>query len=373
MSKRKGRADPVQALPTEVMQQILSLSDLKTYSNVNRISRGWRSAAQEVPYFKVLREADPVYTVQFSPDGKKVITGSDDGIAKVWDSESGQLILSLEGHTGPIFSAEFSRDGRHILTASRDNTVKTWDASTGRIRQTVADHVGALIAGQFSAGAKVRTGVAHYSPSMSVSNSGTFLFALAFHPSAVYTAHFSADGAKTATASLSGNLKVWNRTAEGLQDYIVAQVGSIQSVRFSPDGTKIVVSAGNHSALIFDLDSALLLHTLTDHKDLVYWADFSRDGQRIVTASWDRTAKIWDVASGSLLFTLRGHTKHVNSAQFSPDGTQIVTGSSDNTVRIWNLKLFAPELFQQTGSDHDDHDSSSSSSSGSSSPDRDVD
>ena len=68
----------------------------------------------------------------FSPDGKRVVTASDDNTARVWDAETGREIATLEGHDGSVLTAAFSPDGKRVVTASYDNTARVWDAETGR-------------------------------------------------------------------------------------------------------------------------------------------------------------------------------------------------------------------------------------------------
>ena len=74
---------------------------------------------------------DSVYSVAFSPDGSRIVTGSWDKTAKVWDARSGAEVLTLKGHTDRVGSAAFSPDGSRIVTGSLDGTTKVWDAWSG--------------------------------------------------------------------------------------------------------------------------------------------------------------------------------------------------------------------------------------------------
>ena len=71
-------------------------------------------------------------SVSFSPDGTRIVTGSDDKTAKVWDARTGTPLLDLKGHTGEVTSVSFSPDGTRIVTGSEDKTAKVWDARTGQ-------------------------------------------------------------------------------------------------------------------------------------------------------------------------------------------------------------------------------------------------
>lgn len=78
-----------------------------------------------------------VECVAFSPDGSRIVSGSDDGTAIVWDTALGQCMFALKGHTDWVRSAVFSPDGNRIATGSFSGTIKLWDANTGVLQQTL--------------------------------------------------------------------------------------------------------------------------------------------------------------------------------------------------------------------------------------------
>ena len=78
-----------------------------------------------------------ITAVAFSPDGTRVLTGSQDNTAKLWDAQTGKEILSLPGHTQEVTSVAFSPDGLSVLTSSRDGTAIIWQAKEWR-EKTVA-------------------------------------------------------------------------------------------------------------------------------------------------------------------------------------------------------------------------------------------
>ncbi|MCS7022758.1 MAG: WD40 repeat domain-containing protein, partial [Gemmataceae bacterium] len=73
------------------------------------------------------RHTPLVTPVAYSPDGRRIVTGSGDDTAKVWDAGSGQLLLTLSGHTAWVESVAYSPDGRRIVTGSADKTAKVWE------------------------------------------------------------------------------------------------------------------------------------------------------------------------------------------------------------------------------------------------------
>jgi WD40 repeat protein len=78
----------------------------------------------------------------FSPDGSRLLTVGSTGVGRVWDAESGDLLLSLQGHDGAVERAHWSADGSTIVTSGQDGTARLWDAATGEMGVVLAGHDG---------------------------------------------------------------------------------------------------------------------------------------------------------------------------------------------------------------------------------------
>jgi uncharacterized protein with WD repeat len=93
---------------------------------------------------------DPITSVSFSPDGKRIVSGSLDETAILWNAATGQELLTLKGHTDYVTSVAFGPDGKRIVSASNDRTVKVWDAVTGQEILTLRGHLSGVRSVAFS-------------------------------------------------------------------------------------------------------------------------------------------------------------------------------------------------------------------------------
>ncbi len=281
---------------------------------------------------------DFVWSAQFSPDAKKIITASNDRTAKIWDVASGNLIADLKGNTNGLWSVQFSPDGKKIVSASWDSTAKIWDAASGNLITDLTGHMNDVTYARFSPdGKKIVTASQDSTAKIWDAISGNLIADLKGHRGFVLSAQFSLDGKEIVTASQDSTAKIWDAASGNLIADLKEHKGVVNSAQFSPDGKKIVTSSWDSTAKIWDVSSGKLIADLKGHTSSAWSAQFSPDGKKIVTSSWDSTAKIWDAASGNLIVDLKGHTSWIRSARFSPDGKKIVTASRDSTVKIWDV------------------------------------
>jgi len=286
-----------------------------------------------------LRHEGPVNWAQFSHDGRRVLTASSDGAGRVWDAKTGQLLAHPLRHQGPVNSAQFSPDGLRVVTASSDATARVWDAQTGQPLTEPLRHEGQVNSAQFSPdGLRVVTASSDETARVWDAQTGQPLTEPLRHEGPVKSAQFGPDGVRLVTASYDSTARVWDAQTGWPLTGPLRHESPVNSAQFSPDELQVVTASFDRTAVVWDSRTGSPLTEPLRHEGLVTYAQFSPDGQRVLTASLDKTARIWDARTGQLLMEPLRHEGGVRSAQFSPDGLKAITVSLDQIAQLWDVQ-----------------------------------
>lgn len=298
-----------------------------------------------------------LWTSEFSPDGKKIVTASGDNTVRVWDANSGEQLFVLAGHKEQVRAASFSPDGKEIASLSWDNVIKVWDASTGGLKSTfTGDHNNASSLSYSPDGKRIVAGNSDGYIIVRDAKSGNIINSFKGHKGRVWSVCYSHNGQYLVSSSSDGYVKIWNTETDKAEraykdnikyapyspnaiispfDYI-PETTDIWHASFSPDDTSIIY-VSDSTFVVLDARSGIERLRIKGHTGLLTKARFSHDGKRIVSSSDDNTIKIWDAKTGEIIKTFIGHKGTVWDVNFSPDDKLIVSGSNDNTGRIWDL------------------------------------
>jgi WD40 repeat protein len=310
----------------------------------DQTARVW-NARTGTPQLELKGHTGVVRGVAFSPDGTRIVTGSDDQTARVWDAQSGEPLLNLTGALGSVQSVAFSPDGTRLATNTGDQTAKVWDAQTGMPLLVLKGHAAPVHSMAFSPdGTRIVTGSSDTTARVWDARTGTPLLDLKGHTSTVQSVAFSPDGTRIVTGSLDQTAKVWDAQTGTPKLELKGHTSTVFSVAFSPDGARILTGGYDQTAKVWDARTGSPQLELKGHRGAVTSVAFSPDGTRIATGSLDQTAKVWDAQSGTPKLELKGHTIAVQCVAFSPDGTRILTGSSDTTAKVWDARTGTPLL-----------------------------
>ena len=283
--------------------------------------------------------SDYVHSVAYSPDGSRIISGSDDNTIKIWDVNIGTCLKTLEGHSNYVGSVSFSPDSIRIISGSYDKTIKIWDANMGVCIKSLYGHSGYVQSVAYSPdGSRIISGSADKTIKMWDSNTGECIKTLKGHSFWVNSVAYSPDGIRIISGSGDKTIKIWDANKETCLKTLEEHSGSVWSVAYSPDGSRIISGSDDKTIKIWDSNTGVCLKTLKGHSYSVLSVAYSSDGKYIISGSWDNTIKIWDANTGECVRTLMGHLGRVRSVAYSPDGTRIISGSMDKTIKIWGVE-----------------------------------
>ena len=292
-----------------------------------------------------------VLSAMFSPDGRRVLTASNDNDAGIWDAATGKPVLVLAGHTNGIANAAFSRDGLKVVTASNDRTAIIWSAETGH-SILVLHHPARVRRAVFSPdGTRVATASEDKKARIWDAQTGRMLMEFVGHSDEVWGLDFSNDGKRLLTGSQDKTVRVWD--VDSGKVILTLNAGAIVwSVVFSPDGQRILTGGLDRIARIWDAGTGRAIMSFPGHTEQIRGVAFSADGRRIATASDDTTVRIWDVESARAIAVVQEHSQKAIGVAFSPDGKRIVTASGDGTARILDLENDPSSRVLESHSEH---------------------
>jgi WD40 repeat protein len=280
--------------------------------------------------------ADEVSSVAWSPDGKILASGSYDQTVKLWEAATGKLLSTLQGHTGQVCSVAWSPDGKTLASGSSDQTVKLWEAATGKLLSTLQGHSDPVWSVAWSPDGKtLASGSSDQTVKLWEAATGKVLTTLQGHTGEVGSVAWSPDGKTLASGSYDQTVKLWEAATDKLLSTLQGHTGQVRSVAWSPDGKTLASGSFDHTVKLWDAATGKPLATLQGHTDAVTSVGWSPDGKTLASGSGDQTVKLWEAATGKLLTSLQGHTDWVYSVAWSPDGKTLASGSSDHTVRLW--------------------------------------
>lgn len=199
-----------------------------------------------------------VYSTSFHPDGSRLATVGEDQLIRIWDVESGELLRSwigheLGSHTGGFYIGDldvsYSPDGSRLATSSSDGTAKVWNPDTGELLVSFEEHTVGLTRLAYSPdGTMIATGSDNPENTVRVwdAETGAEIYALPT-TSRPWGIEFSPNGQLLATSGTGGFVTLWEMN-NGTELYTLPdQLGTVGGLVFTPDGTQLITSGGRNT------------------------------------------------------------------------------------------------------------------------------
>ncbi|MBL7808057.1 MAG: WD40 repeat domain-containing protein, partial [Saprospiraceae bacterium] len=326
-----------------------------------------------------------VSSVDISPDGKFLITGSFDQTVKIWDWNEME-IRTLVGHQKNVLTVAFSpktqmdpEGGQYILSGGSDRSAILWDRNGNQIAKyfeekqdvisvafspnaeelLVAFRNGLILILDFQCKERRRFQLpgselfaAVYSPDGKYiaaagsqktiviwkSTGGMPMHTLAGHAQTVNSLSFSADGKYIASGSNDGTAILWKAT--GSKEKTFKHGSEVLSVALSPDAQTLLTGGMDGNMIVWTVNSELFEKFRCSKRELSTLR-FARDGRFIICAS--KTEPITQIRqlNGKIFKVLQGYTSAVKALALSPDGKSLLIAHADSTAKIWNMSNMA--------------------------------
>lgn len=264
---------------------------------------------------RTIRQPAGITSIDLSPGGKFIVTGSYDSMVRLWNLSDGSLAGIFAGHKGTVWTVAFSPDGHSIATGGEDAVINIWDIASGNI-----------------------------------------VYALRGHTRIVWSVKFSPDGKRLASGSFDDLLIIWNLENGSVEKKLAGHSEAVVDLAFTHDGKRLATTSDDKSIKIWNVSNGALLSTW-DVAEHVQAVAFSPDDKRLLTGGRDKdqigeliqnftgdskrykgvSARLWDVASGKIIQTFSLHSNDVNDVAYSNDGKWMATASADKTVGLWQL------------------------------------
>ncbi|MFN2104357.1 MAG: hypothetical protein ACK2UJ_05750, partial [Candidatus Promineifilaceae bacterium] len=294
--------------------------------------------------------------LEYSPDGKMLAIGGENGQLTLWNAQTGDLIQELAGHE-PFFisTLDISQDGEILVSGGFDSLVKIWHLSSGRLlgelRTFGMVNTFALNPDASQVAVALRDGdvqvweIAAITKSINDGNSGASdpprlrePALLLETPGAPTGVTYSPDGARLAAFIPKKSVLVWD-PRYGNQIFEIQGADDAHEIEFSPSGDYLVAGSGDAGVSFWDARTGKEIFTFQETSpvsDLL----FNRSGDRLATATHGGTVTLWDVSADQprQITRLPGRADGINMIALHPDGRHLATGSDQGMTRIWDLR-----------------------------------
>lgn len=311
-----------------------------------------------------------INSVEFSSDGKYLVSASDDNTIIIWDVNAGRIIKSINGNNGPVDYASFSTDNKKIVSVACDR-IFIWDVESGELLDTLSTSVKAAVWGEDDNIIAVNNhcidvwnikdrkkisecelgweeqewGLSYISdPSIIFSCDkskicysedyyGDYVFDIKTGSGEYYTETYRPNPYVYIDQDNSGKCYIFDsKTNSRIKEINIGDVNDFKIITFDSTGNKMAAIADDNVIRIWDTG---LSNVLLGHSNGINTAVFSPDGNYILSASLDSTIRIWDLTTKETLHVMRNGGDYSSVAFYHPNGDSIVSGTRDNYICVW--------------------------------------
>ena len=238
-----------------------------------------------------------VNAIALSPDGTRVVGGTDDSEVLLWNIDTEKVIWTGQ-HAGDIKWVCWNRDGGRVLSGSLDGTARVWDVES---RKTVLE---------------IDTGLRDVQAM--ICSPDTTMIAIGGYYSDEW-------------------LNIWDANTGKFLTHLKGHTGSVHCLAWTADGKKLISGSVDCSIRTWNTTTWQQINVLTGHTSFVSGIALSPNGLILASASWDKTARLWHLEKSQSIGMPLQHPTDVECVSFSTDGRLLVTGCDDDNAYSWDI------------------------------------
>lgn len=283
-----------------------------------------------------------VYAVKWSPNGRYLASGGNDGSVQVWDAFNGTCLCTYQEPSSNVQAIAWSPDSTYLVSGYDNKTLHIWDALQGTLILKYQGHTDEISSVSWSKSHPhlIASGSYGYDETVQVwdARNGVMLFQQTL-PYDIEDVAWSPDGSMVACAGLNtlwlvdganGDIVVTYEVDENYED-------GIKTVSWAPNGLSVAFGRDDATVQVWDPLRNAIVAVYRGHTGPIHTVAWSPNGKLIASTSDDCTVRIWDATTGRETYVYGGHAQStwVRPLTWSPDGQYIASGGYDGVVRVW--------------------------------------